>query len=123
MNLRKAKKLEPELLARVAPPVSVETIAVKDVVINELPTANGLYQFFISNQSLYVGEAANLRVRLKKHLDHSDNKGLARWMWEFGQADLFLEIQVLEDNTTARIRRALETELICSRRPTFNVQR
>jgi excinuclease UvrABC nuclease subunit len=45
---------------------------------------------------LYVGEAINLRKRLRKHLDHSDNKGLARWLWENGATDLHLKIHVLE---------------------------
>jgi hypothetical protein len=54
-------------------------------------------------------------------LDHSDNKGLARWLWENGIRDLHVEYHVLPAGTTARVRKALEMELICSRNPIFNV--
>ncbi len=77
----------------------------------------------MSSGALYIGEAENLFKRLKKHLDHSDNKGLARWMWEHGMDDVQLEVQVLAAETKTIVRRALETELIRSRLPLFNVAR
>ncbi len=123
LNLRKMSRLKPELLARVAAPVSVESLQVKDIDIRCVPTQQGLYMFFTSNQVLYVGEAESLNKRLKKHLDHSDNKGLARWMWEYGIDDLRVEIQILAEDTSTKVRRALETELIRSRSPLFNVNR
>ncbi|HKB05039.1 MAG TPA: hypothetical protein VKD90_22640, partial [Gemmataceae bacterium] len=62
-----------------------------------------------------------LYKRIKKHLDHSDNKGLARWLWENGADDLHLELHILSVDHAARDRKALETELIRSRGPKFNV--
>ena len=59
---------------------------------------------------------------MKKHLDHSDNKELARWLWQNSAADLRLEIQVLAPDTSTRVRKALEAELISSRGPMFNVK-
>jgi len=123
LGLRKAKKLEPELVGRIAPPVDVVNIRVCDIIPDLLPMSQGLYLFIAADQLLYVGETENLRKRLKKHLDHSDNKGLARWIWEFGIEKLHLEMQMLEDGTESRVRRALELELIRSRRPIFNVKR
>jgi site-specific DNA-methyltransferase (adenine-specific) len=123
LNLRKAKSLKPEILARVAQPERLLTNAVKDWQLHAIPSAQGLYLFFTRSECLYVGEAENLRNRLGKHLDHSDNKGLARWMWDQGTDVLFLELQLLAADTTQRVRRALELELIRSRRPLFNVQR
>lgn len=123
LNLRKAKKLKPELVARVAPPIDVFTLRVNEINVDRLPTSQGLYLFFASDELLYIGETENLRTRLKKHLDHSDNKGLARWMWEFGTETLHVEIQILEESTTTLVRKALELELIRSRDPIFNVQR
>jgi site-specific DNA-methyltransferase (adenine-specific) len=123
LGLRKAKKLEPELVGRIAPPVDVINIAIDDVVPAQLPVSQGLYLFIAADQLLYVGETENLRKRLKKHLEHSDNKGLARWIWEFGTENLHLEMQILEANTETRVRRALELELIRSRQPIFNVKR
>ena len=72
--------------------------------MNTVSTAAGLYIFYVSSQTLYVGEASNLRVRIKKHFDHSDNKGLARWMWDYGTEDIFLELHVLEDQVSTRTR-------------------
>lgn len=122
-NLRKASRLKPELLARVAPPVAVAIHSVKELDLANIPAEQGLYIFFMTSGALYVGEAENLYKRLKKHLDHSDNKGLARWMWEYGTDEVHVEIQVLAADTKTIVRRALETELIRSRTPLFNVAR
>jgi hypothetical protein len=123
LNLRKSKRLRPEILARVASPERVLTMTAAACQLDALPNTQGLYIFYTRNKCLYVGEAENLRNRLGKHLDHSDNKGLARWMWDQGMDELFLELQVLNAETSQRVRRALETELIRSRRPLFNIQR
>jgi hypothetical protein len=123
LNLRKARRLVPELLARVAPPAQVLTYSVPALSLNSVPNEQGLYVLFATDRYLYVGEAENLRNRIGKHLDHSDNKGLARWMWDEGTDQLFLELQVLDSATTQKVRRALEQELIRSRQPIFNVKR
>ncbi len=122
-NLRKAQKLKPELLSQVARPMHIFTTPLDKLVLPDLPADPGLYLFYTPSEVLYVGESENLRNRIAKHLDHSDNKGLARWMWEHGTESLHLEIQTLEPGTQTRIRRALELELIRSRRPIFNVKR
>jgi site-specific DNA-methyltransferase (adenine-specific) len=126
LNLRKSKRLEPELLARVAPSAKCVSLGrVESIKADQLPRGQGLYVFCDaeSKQVLYVGEASNLRKRLEKHLDHSDNKSLARWLWDHGAENLFLEIHSLPDGTSTLARRALEAELIRSRRATFNIQR
>ncbi len=123
LGLRKKKKLEPELVGRIVPPEDTKIIPISEVITDDLPMAQGLYLFIASDQLLYVGETENLRKRLKKHLDHSDNKGLAHWMWEHGTENLYLEMQILKQGTETRVRRALELELIRSRQPVFNVKR
>ncbi|MDI6448637.1 GIY-YIG nuclease family protein [Anaerobaca lacustris] len=123
LNLRKSKRLEPELVGRIAPPIDVINVCTSEIVVDELPLSQGLYLFIAAEQLLYVGETENLRKRLKKHLEHSDNRGLARWIWEFGTESLHLEMHILADSIDTRIRRALELELIRSRRPLFNVKR
>lgn len=123
LNLRKGRRLEPEIIARVAPSADVINMNVSEIVVDALPASQGLYLFFAEDQLLYVGETENLRKRLKKHLDHSDNKGLARWIWAFGTESLHLEMHLLRDNTETRVRKALELELIRSRNPIFNVKR
>jgi excinuclease UvrABC nuclease subunit len=91
--------------------------------LDQVTREQGLYLPFTPTECLYVGEAESLRNRMGKHLDHSDNKGLARWMWDQGTSQLFVELQSLAADTTQKVRRALETELIRSRNPLFNVKR
>ncbi len=122
LNLRKKRRLKPEILARVRPPESVINVPVSDLALDQIPNRQGLYVFLSSRETLYVGEASNLRTRLGKHLDHSDNKGLAHWIWEYGTEALHLEMQVLPPNTETKVRRAMEAELIRSRDPVFNVK-
>jgi site-specific DNA-methyltransferase (adenine-specific) len=121
LNLRKKSRLRPEILARVVPAESVVTLRAADVKPEELPVRPGLYLFIDRNQVLYVGECQSIRNRIGKHLDHSDNKGLARWLWENERADLHLEYHVLPAEVTVRQRKALEAELIRSRNPIYNV--
>ena len=123
LNLRKTSRLAPELLARMAPPKHVVSFPIPSLSLDAIPSEQGLYLFFTRECCLYVGEAENLRNRLGKHLDHSDNKGLARWMWDQGTTELFLELQILDAATTQKVRRALERELIRGRKPTFNISR
>jgi hypothetical protein len=121
LGLRKLKRLRPELLSKVVVAEAVVIRKVADLDPELIPTRSGLYIFLQSKEALYVGECENLRKRLGKHLDHSDNKGLAHWLWQYGTTDLHLEYHVLPMETSTRIRKALEAELIISRKPIFNV--
>jgi hypothetical protein len=121
LNLRKRKRLRPELLGRVVPAEAVVTQRAEDVRKEELPVRPGLYLFIDRNQVLYIGECQNLRKRIGKHLDHSDNKGLAHWLWQHGTPQLHIEYHVLPAGTSSQVRKAMETELIQSRSPLFNV--
>jgi hypothetical protein len=123
LNLRKARGLKPELLSRVVRAEDVCVFPVTNIDISKVPSQQGLYVFFTANGALYAGEAENLNNRIRKHLDHSDNKGLARWLWDQGVEAVHLEIQALPSDTSTRVRRALEAELIRSRDPLFNVKR
>lgn len=123
LRLRKASKLKPEILGRVVASQVVGPIPLVGIVDTGIPADQGLYILSNRDGVLYVGEAQNLRARLKKHFDHSDNKLLARHMWEFGKEGLWLEYHVLPEGTQTRVRKALELELIRSRRAEFNVKR
>ncbi|MEX2168613.1 MAG: GIY-YIG nuclease family protein [Pirellulales bacterium] len=116
LNLRKARSLRPELLSRVARPTSVALGSLDGLRVDDVPGQQGLYIFYGLTETLYVGEGSNLRKRIGKHLEHSDNKNLARWFWENGFNNVHLELQILCDGTTTKVRRALEAELISSRR-------
>lgn len=123
LALRKKRRLKPEHMAHVIQPVQVLNVTVASISLIQIPATQGLYVFFDRTRVLYVGESGNLRKRIRKHLEHSDNKGLARWLWDHGSEDLSLEVQVLPESTSTRSRKALEAELIYSRRSEFNVQR
>ena len=123
LGLRKTSRLKPEILARVVPSSVVGPMSVAELDQSSVPMQQGLYILSNHESVLYVGEATSLRARIKKHLDHSDNKFLARYIWEFGETDLLIEYHVLPDNTRTDVRRALELELIRSRRAELNVRR
>jgi site-specific DNA-methyltransferase (adenine-specific) len=122
LNLRKARRLRPEVSPHLLPATQVESFGVADIDINRIPKSQGIYLFYYKDEGLlYLGEARNLRDRIRKHLEHSDRRDLARWLWEHGADDLYVEIHVLPDETTNAARKAVERELIRSRRPRFNI--
>jgi len=85
----------------------------------------GVYLFFDRSGYLYVGEAANLRSRIRKHLDHSDRKALAHYLWSNGVDNLRVELHAFDPQSDGRLtasRRAYEVSLIQSRKPRFNLR-
>lgn len=121
LGLRKTRKLKPELIAKVIGDVRTARHRVEDLEIDLIPDQQGVYMLHDSKNTLYVGEAISLYKRVKKHLDHSDSKGLAQWLWAHGAGDLHLEIHVLPNKTATKVRKALEGEMIKSRKPLFNI--
>ena len=90
----------------------------------KISTGPGVYIFRDAGGYLYIGEAANLRSRLTKHLDESDRLSLARYLQEKKIDGVTVELHVFERDSNARsvtMRRAYESELIRSRQPRFNV--
>jgi len=122
LNIRKAKGFQPELTSRVIEPEEIHTAPINGLDIEQIPKRQGLYLLYQPTHMLYIGETKHLHRRIAKHLEHSDNKGVAHWLWEHGTADLFLEYHVLPLGTSKRVRRVLELELIRSRKPVFNIQ-
>lgn len=120
-SLRKNRRLRPEPLAVAIEPTRIEQFKVSGMEVERIPDSQGLYLFFEGKKYLYIGESGNLQKRIRKHLEFSDNRGLAYWLWEHGTSDFFLEIQILEPSVSTRIRKAMELELIRSRSPEFNI--
>ena len=122
LSLRKKRRLRPEVGSHLLPATQVESFRVSGLDIKQVPKSQGIYLFSYRNEGLlYIGEARNLRNRIRKHLEHSDRKDLAHWLWEHGSDDLYVEIQVLPNATANSKRKALELDLIRSRRPRFNI--
>jgi len=123
LRLRKTSRLKPEILGRVVPATVFGPAPVAKIHVSQIPNEQGIYILSSHDKVLYVGESTSLRARIKKHLDHSDNKFLAQYIWEFGKASLMLEYHVLPVGTRTDVRKAMELELIRSRRAEFNKQR
>jgi GIY-YIG catalytic domain len=124
LRLRKQRALRPEIASRLLNPSDAQLLRLDGLQVDELPAKPGVYAFIDagSHQTLYVGEASNLRRRLQKHLEHSDNKELARRFWSQGVAHVLVEVYVLPDDVSVRERRAIEQEQITRRRPLFNIK-
>jgi hypothetical protein len=123
LRLRKTNRLKPELLGRIIVTQVIGPLSISNLKLSQIPNEPGLYLLTTRDRVLYIGEAQNLRVRSKKHLDHSDNEFLARHIWDCGMADLMLECHVLPADTRTMVRKAMELELIRSRRAELNVRR
>ncbi len=127
-QLRKTRKLRPELITRIADwgRVVTETkAAVLAANPDQIPESPGIYIFRDSTGYLYIGEAVNLRERLKQHLTESDRAALAKYLAEQGGEEILVEIHIFDADSRIneiRVRRAYESELIRSRNPRFNIR-
>ena len=127
LKLRKARQLKPELVPRIVDwRTDVLDFHAEKVLKNPevVPQKPGVYIFRDASGYLYIGESLNLYLRVKKHLDHSDRKSLARYFWSNDLRTVIIELHVFDPNSSARLkthRRAYEASLIQSRRPRFNI--
>ncbi|QDT07412.1 hypothetical protein K227x_58390 [Rubripirellula lacrimiformis] len=128
LGLRKARKLRPELIKRIAD-WGVEILSFEAKQLTEdgdlIPRKPGIYLFRDKSGYLYIGEASSLRSRVSKHLDHSDRKALARHFWDTGITEVVVELHAFDAHSDARKtgpRRAYESELIEKRNPRFNIR-
>lgn len=128
LRLRKARQLRPELITRIADwnreirEFTLAEIAADETLIPENP---GIYVFRDKTGYLYVGEAIQLRQRLKSHLDDSDRKSLSHYLASQGAQSISIEIHSFPPDTRMKdvtVRRAYESELIRSRQPRFNIR-
>lgn len=128
LGLRKARKLQPELIKRVANwGREILEFEAESLVgnVDLIPRKPGVYIFRDSTGYLYIGEAGSLRLRVAQHLDHSDRRALARYFWEEGLSGIVVELHAFDSNSDARstpARRAYESDLINTRSPRFNLR-
>lgn len=127
-GLRKARRLRPELVLRIADwdrKVTSHSAAELRADFSVVPMSPGVYIFRDNTGYLYIGEAINLRKRLADHLDDSDRRSLASYLNEHGAKGVTIEIHAFPADSRAKrvaVRRAYESELIASRKPRFNVR-
>ena len=130
LGLRKARRLKPEFVVRVADwgrEITSSPLGDLQANIATISEGPGVYVFYDSTGYLYVGEAENLHRRLTKHLDDSDRLSLAKYLRDQGDKSnrISVEIHAFKPESNARLasmRRAYESELIKSRKPRFNVR-
>jgi hypothetical protein len=128
LGLRKARKLQPELIKRVANwKKEILVYDAESLVENSelIPRKPGIYIFRDPSGYLYIGEAGSLRLRVAQHLDHSDRRALACYFWEAGLSKIVVEMHAFDPDSDARTtpaRRAYESDLIDKRSPRFNIR-
>jgi len=129
LALRKSRLLRPELVARIADwgkTLQIHQLADIQKATDTLPTAPGVYIFRDATGYLYIGEAKNLRTRLKQHLNDSDRTLLADYLSQHADTKTVqLEIHAFDPKSNARLvayRRAYESDLIAIRQPRFNIR-
>ncbi|MEM7476109.1 MAG: nucleotide excision repair endonuclease [Planctomycetota bacterium] len=127
LQLRKAGKLEPELLTRVTDwkrdflDSSAQELASNP---DSIPNSPGVYIFYDATGYLYIGQAVNLRTRLKNHLRGSDRAALSQYLDKSDTSKVLVELHVFTKDSPGkneRIRRAYESELIRTRAPRLNI--
>jgi hypothetical protein len=127
-QLRKARKLRPELITRIADwGRVVKTYSVAQLREQpELVAAHpGVYIFRDKTGYLYIGQTDNLQIRLKSHLEKSHNQSLADYLGDKTIEGITIEVHSFPPDSRAKetmVRRAYESELIASRKPRFNIQ-
>jgi predicted GIY-YIG superfamily endonuclease len=127
LQLRKTRKLQPELLSRVMDwKREIRELTVEEAAKNatDLPTNPGVYIFRDATGYLYIGQSNNLRTRLTKHLQDSDRKSLGAYLKERGAKDMTLELHIFASDSPAsstKVREAYESDLIRTRKPRLNV--
>lgn len=127
MQLRKQRRLQPELIARIADwGRKVETFSYQQLVENPdlTPPLPGIYLFLDPSGYLYIGQSDNLHARLKTHFRESHNFSLTDYLQGEQKDRVMIELHSFPADSRARetmIRRAYESELISSRKPRFNI--
>ena len=127
MKLRKSRRLQPELLARVTDwKREIQTTSVEHAAshLASLPSNAGIYIFRDKTGFLYIGQSNNLRTRLTKHLDKSDRKSLSKYLGATNSQEITIELHVFAADSPAAstvVREAYESDLIRTRKPKFNI--
>ena len=128
LNLRKARRLRPELVLRVIDwqrEIKVWDLQALQADPTLVPENPGIYLFRDASGYLYVGEAKNLRERLAEHVSGSDRKSLANYLNATSSPEITVETHAFAVDSPAKhvtMRRAYESELISSRQPRFNIR-
>ena len=127
IQLRKSRRLEPELLNRVTDwkrTIREATLEAIRAELDSISNRPGVYLFRDATGYLYIGQAARLRERLRQHLLESDRVALAGYIAVSEPKSIQIELhefQAGSPGNDTRTRRAYESELIRTRKPRLNL--
>ena len=128
LRLRKARRLRPELVVRIAD-WGRQVVTFPAGKVREdpdlVPERPGIYILRDPSGYLYVGESRDLRARLGTQLDPTDARSVSHYLRTQGITQFTVELHVFDKDSQARrtmVRRAYESELIESRGPRFNIR-
>jgi hypothetical protein len=134
LRLRKTRQLRPELTLRVADwdrVIEVHSLEQLTTALenadagNTISSGPGVYVFRDATGYLYIGEAINLRERLRQHLHESDRLSLRHYLNTVASGTVTIELHIFGPRSPANqltVRRAYESELIRSREPRLNMR-
>jgi oxygen-dependent protoporphyrinogen oxidase len=127
LRLRKSRALRPELLQRVTDwevTIEIRDLADLRTKLDDVSDGPGIYIFRDRTGYLYIGQASNLKKRLKTHLTDSDRKALSSYLKVVDEQEITVELHIFGTNSPAQktvVREAYESELIRSRKPRLNL--
>ena len=130
LQLRKKRALKPELVLQVARwdrQVRTYTLTkLRDALkADSIANQPGIYLFRNRDGYLYIGEAKRLADRLEQHLLGSHSRSLSEYLSGDDAENVTVELHIFAEDSPAKetlVRRAYESELIRSRKPSFNVR-
>ena len=129
LALRKARKLQPELIKNIANWGKEELEFAAQELLDDrslIPDKPGIYIIRDPKEGyLWIGEGKNLRKRLYDQLNHHSNKSVVIYLHNEGYTDVRVDLHVFDSDSDAnktRSRRAYESELISTRDFKFNIR-
>ncbi len=94
----------------------------RSIRLRLVPEEPGLYVFESQDRVAYVAQTENLRHRIEKHLEYSNDRGLPAWLYGDRSPRLNLRIACLP-GLGVTTRRALELKAVEALTPVWNVAR
>lgn len=130
LQLRKTRQLRRELVQRVADwDHTIDSLSVVQLIealgADEISTGPGVYFFYDPTGYIYIGEAANRKVRRIQHISQSDRLTLNGYLHSDAEGSITVELHTFGDRSPAKhlkVHRAYESELIRCRQPRFNIR-
>jgi hypothetical protein len=98
LNLRKSRLMRP----RDAAGPLYDLVSAGPVIrvdLSKLPTDPAAYVFYEDGRPVFAGETANLRERIARHAETSNNRGLPSWIEDVARQELILCYASVPDAT------------------------